>query len=151
MQSVMAFLIQQGGPGRAVDGVMQGGREVGRMMRGGHGGFFLGGLGSVLWTVLIVLAVLWIVKNWSNPNNRITSFLRAIVESIQSAFRAVGNSMSSAASSATSSTQSPLEILQTRYAKGEINRDEYETIRRDLVGDVIPIVTAAVEGEPSKA
>ncbi|HXF61056.1 MAG TPA: SHOCT domain-containing protein [Caldilineaceae bacterium] len=26
----------------------------------------------------------------------------------------------------------PLEILQARYARGEINREEYETIRRDL-------------------
>lgn len=28
--------------------------------------------------------------------------------------------------------QTPLEIAQARYAKGEINRDEYETLRRDL-------------------
>jgi putative membrane protein len=28
--------------------------------------------------------------------------------------------------------QTPLEILQSRYAKGEISRDEFETIRRDL-------------------
>lgn len=27
---------------------------------------------------------------------------------------------------------SPLEILQARYARGEISRDEYETILRDL-------------------
>jgi putative membrane protein len=26
----------------------------------------------------------------------------------------------------------PLEILQARYARGEISREEYETIRRDL-------------------
>jgi putative membrane protein len=26
----------------------------------------------------------------------------------------------------------PLELLQTRYAKGEINRDEYVRIRQDL-------------------
>ena len=30
--------------------------------------------------------------------------------------------------------QAPLEILQTRYAKGEISRDEYETTRHDLQG-----------------
>jgi putative membrane protein len=29
-------------------------------------------------------------------------------------------------------TQTPLEILQSRYVKGEITREEYETIRRDL-------------------
>ena len=28
--------------------------------------------------------------------------------------------------------QTPLEVLQTRYAKGEISREEYETIRHDL-------------------
>lgn len=26
----------------------------------------------------------------------------------------------------------PLEVLRTRYARGEISRDEYEQIRRDL-------------------
>jgi putative membrane protein len=30
------------------------------------------------------------------------------------------------------STQTPLEILQVRYARGEINKQEYETIRQDL-------------------
>ena len=37
------------------------------MMRGGHGGpggFLLGGVGSILWTVVIVLAVLWVTRNW---------------------------------------------------------------------------------------
>jgi putative membrane protein len=28
--------------------------------------------------------------------------------------------------------QTPLEIAKARYAKGEINRDEYETLQRDL-------------------
>jgi putative membrane protein len=28
--------------------------------------------------------------------------------------------------------QTPLEIAQARYAKGEISRDEYETLRHDL-------------------
>lgn len=28
--------------------------------------------------------------------------------------------------------QTPLEIAKARYAKGEINRDEYESLRRDL-------------------
>ena len=30
------------------------------------------------------------------------------------------------------STQPPLEILQARYARGEINKQEYETVRQDL-------------------
>jgi putative membrane protein len=29
--------------------------------------------------------------------------------------------------------QSPLDILQARYARGEISREEYEEMRRDLV------------------
>lgn len=28
--------------------------------------------------------------------------------------------------------QTPLEILQARYARGEISREEYEALRRDL-------------------
>lgn len=31
-----------------------------------------------------------------------------------------------------SPTQTSLEILQARYARGEINQQEYETIRQDL-------------------
>ena len=30
--------------------------------------------------------------------------------------------------------QTPLEILQARYARGEISREEYEQMRRDLEG-----------------
>ena len=29
-------------------------------------------------------------------------------------------------------TQTPVEILQARYAKGEISKQEYETVRQDL-------------------
>lgn len=32
------------------------------------------------------------------------------------------------------SRQTPLEILQARYARGEISREEYEQMRRDLEG-----------------
>ncbi len=32
------------------------------------------------------------------------------------------------------SSQTPLEILKDRYARGEITRDEYDQIRRDLGG-----------------
>ena len=31
--------------------------------------------------------------------------------------------------------QSPLEILKTRYAKGEINREEFERMKKDILDD----------------
>jgi len=37
-------------------------------------------------------------------------------------------------SSTSSSPEDPLTILQRRYARGEITRDEYERIRSDLKG-----------------
>jgi uncharacterized membrane protein len=90
------------------------------MMRGGpRGGFFLGGLLSVVWTALLVLLILWIVRNWAG----ISASLRRAVSSVQTS------------SPTPSATQTPLEILQTRYASGAISREEYETIRRDLVGE----------------
>ena len=36
--------------------------------------------------------------------------------------------------SATATARTPLTILQERYARGEIERDEYEIKRRDLNG-----------------
>jgi len=125
MQSGLMFLLN--GP--------IGNGPAGQMMRGGHmgGGFLFGGLMSVLWTVIIVLAVLWVTRNWSS----ITSYVRRTASSLQS----------STAAGATS--QAPLEILQTRYAKGEISHEEYETIRRDLVGEAKAAPT--VENIPVQA
>jgi uncharacterized membrane protein len=88
---------------------------------------------SVLWTVLIVLAVLWVTRNWGS----IKGYAQRTASSLQS----------SVTSSATS--QAPLEILQTRYAKGEITREEYEAIRRDLVGE--PKSNPPVENIPIQA
>lgn len=120
MQSAMLFLME--GP--------LGAGPAANMMRGGRGGgFLLGGLMSVLWTVLIVLAVLWVVRNWS----KITAYVRRTASSVQ------------ASSPVVAFTQTPLEILQTRYAKGEINREEYESIRRDLSSEVSPPEAPAVQ------
>ncbi len=34
----------------------------------------------------------------------------------------------------TQNSETPLEILKARYARGEIGREEYEQMRRDLEG-----------------
>ncbi len=35
----------------------------------------------------------------------------------------------------TQDPQSPLEILKTRYAKGEISREEFEQMKKDIADD----------------
>jgi uncharacterized membrane protein len=78
---------------------------------------------TVIWTALLVLLVLWVVRNWSS----ISSTARRTITTAQPGATAV------------SAAQTPFEILQTRYAKGEITREEYETIRRDLAGEAPPV------------
>jgi putative membrane protein len=34
----------------------------------------------------------------------------------------------------TQTSQTPLELLKTRYARGEISREEFDQMRRDLEG-----------------
>ena len=103
--------------------VLMNGPFGGGMMHGGYGGgFFLGGLLTAFWAALIVLLVLWIVRNWSN----ISAATRRATSSVQTSSPAV------------SPVQTPLEIVQTRYAKGEISREEYDTLRRDLQGEAPP-------------
>lgn len=127
MQSMILALLNNPMGNAAVQGAQD-------MMRGapgrpgGHGGFFLGGLGSMLWTVLIVLAVLWVTRNWDK--------IKGYASRTASSFKSTSASVA----------QAPLEILQTRYAKGEITREEYETIRGDLMGE--PAAAPAPAPEP---
>lgn len=115
MQATMFYLLNNPMGAMAAQGLMRGGP-------GGHGGgFLLGGLMSVLWTVLIVLAVLWVTRNW----DKVKDYTRRTASSLTP-------------SSGSAASQGPLEILQSRYAKGEITREEYETIRRDLTGEPAP-------------
>jgi putative membrane protein len=57
----------------------------------------------------------------------------ALVVVAVSAGRNRGQSMQSAPRSAVGSDD-PLEILRRRYAKGEITREEYQSMREDLTG-----------------
>lgn len=126
MQTMILSLLNNPMGNAAVQGA-QGMMRGGPGGHGGPGGFFLGGLGSILWTVVIVLAVLWVTRNW----DKIKGYASRTASSFQGGSAVVA--------------QAPLEILQTRYAKGEITREEYETIRRDLVGEPAPVAAPAPE------
>ena len=74
------------------------------MMGNGYGfGFGIPGIGMWIVWILLIVAIVWAVKLLSD--------------------RDVPRSGGKAA----------LEILQERYARGEIDRDEYESKRRDLL------------------
>ena len=82
---------------------------LGGGMMGGFGGFELNPLGAILsfvfWVFIIggaALLVVWLVRN-------------------------TGRS-----SGATSGGESPLDILKKRYARGEISKEQYDEMRRDL-------------------
>lgn len=66
-----------------------------------------GGIGMILFWVLIIAAVVLVVRAVSNNNGKGGGELAA-------------------------KPQSPLEILQTRYAKGELSQEEYEEARTIL-------------------
>jgi putative membrane protein len=75
------------------------------MMGHGYGfGFGIPGIGMWIVWILLIVAIVWVVKLLSDRNVP----------------RCGG--------------KSALEILQERYARGEIDRDEYESKRRDLLG-----------------
>ncbi len=78
-------------------------------MMGGYGGYGFNPLGSILslvfWALIIggvVLLVVWLARNAGR-----TSF-------------------------GTSESESPLEILKARYAKGEVTKEQFDAIKRDL-------------------
>ncbi|MDQ3247570.1 MAG: hypothetical protein M3Q45_00035, partial [Chloroflexota bacterium] len=78
MQTTMLALFERPLGGAEMAGQMNG------MLRGGHGGgFFLGGLMSLLWTVLIVLAVLWVVRNWASIKTSLTGLANRAASTVQ--------------------------------------------------------------------
>ncbi|MFN8444930.1 MAG: SHOCT domain-containing protein [Caldilineaceae bacterium] len=107
-----------------LDGRMAGGAPGAMMHGGGHGMFLFGGLGSVVSTVVIVLVVLWVVNNWSRIKGWFGNAMASVKQGI---------------STPATSAQSPLDVVQMRYAKGEISKEEYETMRGVLSGEGTPI------------
>lgn len=91
-----------------VPGLLWGWRGYGYGMMGSG---FMGGYGT-----MFLMPVLWIVV------------VGLIVWAVLAAVRRPGESGSSSAPS-----DSPLEILRRRYAKGEINQEEFEARKKDLV------------------
>ncbi len=80
-------------------------------------GFGLGGLGLIFmfifWIVIIALAVWFLSTLFPRVSNQ-------------------ASNPSQPGSQQTQASESPLEVLQRRYARGEITKAEYEQIRRDL-------------------
>ncbi len=79
-------------------------------MMGGYG-YGMGGFGMILWVVIliaIVVAIVWLVRSFATPGHHLPP---------PGARRSAG-----------------LDVLEERYAKGEINRDEYLEKKRDITG-----------------
>ena len=72
-------------------------------------GMFGGGMwfNWLFWIILIVV-VIWAIVQYGN-RNRMTDFTNSVEK------------------------ETPLDILKKRYAKGEITKEEFERMKRDLV------------------
>ena len=100
-----------GRTGWGITGIIPGGRYALGMMRDGFG-FGLGGILTIIPTVLfwalIIGAIVWLVSSLvSRTTKNIPSDMPTVSESA-------------------------LDILKKRYARGEISKDQYEDMRRDL-------------------
>ncbi len=79
-------------------------------MMNGFGGFgLLGGLIGLIFNLAIIIGIIFLIV-WA-----IKRFSGGTANWIQS-----------------SGNQSPREVLQTRYARGEINREQYQQMLQDL-------------------
>lgn len=76
---------------------------------GGYGGYGFGLIHMVVWAVIliaIVAGVVWLVRSMAPAN----------------------------APPAGGRRSAGLDLLEERYARGEINRDEYQQKKRDILG-----------------
>lgn len=104
----------------------RGGRVI---LEGGHWGHHFGGfgvagmvLGLVLWAavmIALILGIMTLIRNWRHPR-----------------FMPVAQGPSGAGPQPAPGSVSPdaLRILEDRYARGEVNHDEYLERRKDLTG-----------------
>ncbi len=80
------------------------------------------------------LGWVWMILFWGLVITGIVALVRWVVAQPGGAATAPGTASGMPAGTPTST---PLTILQERYARGEIDRAEYETKRRDLSGGQI--------------
>ncbi len=78
----------------------------------GYGGMLFGGLLMLLITVLVIGAVIWLVVTLARGG--------------QAGFAGQPNIGTPA------SGPTPLDILKMRYAKGELTKEQFEELKRDL-------------------
>ncbi len=76
---------------------------MGPWMMGGWGWPLIGGIGMILFWALIIGGVVWLVQ--------------ALTREVKTG---------------APKDESPLEILKRRYAQGEITKDQFEQMKRDL-------------------
>lgn len=85
----------------------------GNMMGGfGFGGMLFGGLLMVLFWALVVGGAIWLVVTLARGGQNATSAPTTAVTPLGG--------------------QSVIDIVKTRYAKGEITKEQFEEIKRDL-------------------
>jgi putative membrane protein len=78
-------------------------------MMGGYGGYGMGWFGGIFMIAFWVLVIAGIIL-----------FIRWLLASSRKAEGRTGD-------------DSPLEILKKRYARGEINKEEFERMKKDLL------------------
>jgi len=73
------------------------------------GGFFpfhfIGFIGMIAFWALVVAGIIWLVRNVSSDAGR---------------------------GPATHGHESPLDILKSRYAKGELSKEQFESMKKDI-------------------
>jgi putative membrane protein len=74
-------------------------------MMGGFGYHPVGGLVSFVFSLLVVAAIIWLVW-WFARRSPVTGASNAV--------------------------ETPLEIIKLRYAKGEITKEQFDTMKKDL-------------------
>lgn len=79
----------------------------------GFGIMMLGGLLSLVFLVIIIVAAIWLIATVARGGSAVNPRLMP---------------------PAAPAGQAPLDILQMRYARGEITKEQYEQMKRDLGG-----------------